>query len=118
MTNVVALSCLIVLYKWINLMTSSFPPICFSLKNVFFRGIFLFCSKIIKILHFVVELQPQISGANSNSASGGVLGDSMSADNQKRGWRTTVAGATAGAAEVVFTMPLDVIKTTMQINAG
>lgn len=35
---------------------------------------------------------------------------------QKKGWRTTVAGACAGASEVLATMPLDVIKTNMQIH--
>uniref|UniRef100_A0A6S8D7U5 Mitochondrial carrier protein n=1 Tax=Aplanochytrium stocchinoi TaxID=215587 RepID=A0A6S8D7U5_9STRA len=34
------------------------------------------------------------------------------------GWKHFVAGATAGACEVLATMPLDTVKTQMQINPG
>jgi solute carrier family 25 citrate transporter 1 len=35
---------------------------------------------------------------------------------QKKGWRSFVAGGLGGAAEILATMPLDVAKTTMQLN--
>jgi len=38
-----------------------------------------------------------------------------STKGSKKGWRSFVAGSCAGACEIVATMPLDVVKTRMQI---
>lgn len=42
----------------------------------------------------------------------------MAREEKTAAWKPFVAGATAGACEAIGTMPLDVIKTNMQIHAG
>ena len=38
--------------------------------------------------------------------------------SDKKGFRSFIAGAVAGCFEVTLTMPLDVIKTTLQLKPG
>ena len=37
---------------------------------------------------------------------------------KKKGWKSFIAGAGGGACEILATMPLDVVKTQLQVNQG